>query len=180
MLCTETALPLDGFTMGSPQTFLLTPYRHLTLSLTFLFACFSLSQVSTIMQCFHHQEKSNERKKMPFIIWNIYFCERNDSQDICWVLESEMKRNKSLVSNSENLILNHACSSVHFLRNNFPLKYSTHLGDQIRMSDDCADKEPVVCHFCANFYLGCPKIQVHLVISTWNGSKVKISHPVQL
>lgn len=67
-----------------------------------------------------------------------------------------------------------------FPQGNFPLKYSTHLGDQIRMSDDRTDKEPIVCHFCAHFHFGCPKIQVHLVISTWNGSEVKISHPVQL
>ena len=59
-------------------------------------------------------------------------------------------------------------------------KYSTHLGDQIRMPDDCTDKEPVVCHFCAHFHLGRPEIQVHLVIGTWDGRKVKISHPVQL
>lgn len=91
-----------------------------------------------------------------------------------------MKGNKSLDSKEENLILTHACFSVPSLRDNFPLKYSTHLGDQIRMSDDCTDKEPVVCHFCAHFHLGCSKVQVHLVISTWDGSKVKISHPVQL
>lgn len=48
------------------------------------------------------------------------------------------------------------------------------------MPDDCTDKEPVVSYFCAHLHLSCPKIQVHLVISTWNGSEVKISHPVQL
>lgn len=113
-----------------------------------------------------------------FILRNIYFCERNDS-DFCWLLDSRWERTKSLDVNNENLILNHACSSVLPLKDHFPLKYNTHLGDQIRMSDDCTDKEPVVCHFCAHFHLGCPKIQVHLVIGTRNGSKIKISHPVQ-
>lgn len=59
LLCTETTLPPDRFTMGLPLNFLLILDHRLTLPVIFLLACFSFTQVSAI----NYQQKSNERRK---------------------------------------------------------------------------------------------------------------------
>lgn len=46
----------------------------------------------------------------------------------------------------------------------------THLCDQIRVADNGSHKEAVVRNLCAHLHTGCTQIQVHLVVSTWDGS----------
>lgn len=56
----------------------------------------------------------------------------------------------------------------------------SHLGDQIRVADNGSHKETVVSNLCAHFHTGSAKIQVHLVVSTRDGSQSKIAHAVEL
>lgn len=56
----------------------------------------------------------------------------------------------------------------------------SYLCDQIGVADDGPHKESVVCHLGAHFHARCTQVQVHLVVGTWDGSKGKIAHAVEL
>lgn len=56
----------------------------------------------------------------------------------------------------------------------------THLGNQVGMPYDSPHEEAVVCHLCSYFHFRCSQVEVHLMVGTWDGSEVEVSHPVQL
>lgn len=54
------------------------------------------------------------------------------------------------------------------------------LGDQIRMSDDRPDEEPIIRHFLPRRDLRLPQIQMHLLVGGGQRLQVVRPHPVQL
>lgn len=57
---------------------------------------------------------------------------------------------------------------------------TVYLCNQVRVPDDGADEEPVVCHFRTFLHLGSAQVKVHLVVGAGHGGQIEIAHPAEL